>query len=127
MINTIDLKKLIFPWISSKEIPSIKLDNLTLNKLSGKFYHHPSKSMQLIGITGTNGKTTVAYFIAQWLNFLGKNSGIMGTLGYDYHKNMMQYENAKWKLFSEIPVLKYIINIDDDIGKNWIMRIPQML
>ncbi len=38
-------------------------------------------NISLTGITGTNGKTSVAYFLYQLLNILGKNSGYIGTLG----------------------------------------------
>jgi UDP-N-acetylmuramoyl-L-alanyl-D-glutamate--2,6-diaminopimelate ligase len=47
-----------------------------------RFYDEPSKQMQVIGITGTNGKTTVSYMIAYALYVLGKHSAVVGTLGY---------------------------------------------
>ena len=47
-----------------------------------RFYDEPSKAIQLIGVTGTNGKTTVSYMIAYALYVLGKQSAVIGTLGY---------------------------------------------
>ena len=47
-----------------------------------RFYDEPSKTMKLIGVTGTNGKTTVSYMIAYALYVLGKKSAVIGTLGY---------------------------------------------
>ncbi len=47
-----------------------------------RFYDDPSKAVQLIGVTGTNGKTTVSYMIAYALYVLGKQSAVIGTLGY---------------------------------------------
>ncbi|MBL1141617.1 MAG: UDP-N-acetylmuramoyl-L-alanyl-D-glutamate--2,6-diaminopimelate ligase [Proteobacteria bacterium] len=46
-----------------------------------RFYDNPSKQMQIIGVTGTNGKTTVSYMIAQVLSSLGKQSAVIGTIG----------------------------------------------
>lgn len=47
-----------------------------------EFYGHPSREMVLVGITGTNGKTTVAHLVADLLRESGyKSVGIIGTLG----------------------------------------------
>jgi UDP-N-acetylmuramoyl-L-alanyl-D-glutamate--2,6-diaminopimelate ligase len=43
---------------------------------------NPSRRMKVIGITGTNGKTTTSYLVASILNAAGYQSGIVGTLGY---------------------------------------------
>jgi len=43
---------------------------------------HPSRELKLIGVTGTNGKTTTATLIAGILNHSGHKTGLLGTLGY---------------------------------------------
>ena len=50
------------------------------------FFKEPSKKLLTIGITGTNGKTSCAYWIAEIQNLLGKKTGLIGTLGYGYKK-----------------------------------------
>lgn len=45
------------------------------------FYDHPSKSMQLIGVTGTNGKTTTTYLIEHIARHAGFTTGVIGTVG----------------------------------------------
>jgi UDP-N-acetylmuramoyl-L-alanyl-D-glutamate--2,6-diaminopimelate ligase len=45
------------------------------------FYQYPSQELKLIGITGTNGKTTTSHLIAQILADAGKETGIIGTIG----------------------------------------------
>lgn len=50
--------------------------------LAANYYGHPSKSLTVIGITGTNGKTTCAYLLAQMLSQLHFSSAMLGTLGY---------------------------------------------
>ena len=48
--------------VGKKSVPVIKVDdtNLELRKLSAKFYDYPCDALYMIGVTGTNGKTTVA-------------------------------------------------------------------
>lgn len=53
-----------------------------LGEIANRFYDHPSRSLKVLGITGTNGKTTVAWLLAQCLQRLGKSCGYAGTLGY---------------------------------------------
>jgi UDP-N-acetylmuramyl-tripeptide synthetase len=48
------------------------------------FYNSPSDHMYLVGITGTNGKTTVAYLIESILSAAGFNVGVIGTINYRY-------------------------------------------
>ncbi len=56
-----------------------------LGLIASRFYHEPSKSMRTIGVTGTDGKTSLCHFIAQCLARLGaaddKTCGVIGTLG----------------------------------------------
>ncbi|MGP1924260.1 MAG: UDP-N-acetylmuramoyl-L-alanyl-D-glutamate--2,6-diaminopimelate ligase [Arsenophonus sp. NEOnobi-MAG3] len=64
-------------------VPVIYIKNLNnqLSFLAGEFYQHPAEKLRLIGVTGTNGKTTTSQLIAQWPKWLGEVSGIMGTVG----------------------------------------------
>jgi len=52
--------------------------------LAARFYGDPSAHMTLIGITGTNGKTTVAYLIESVLLQAGLPTGVIGTINYRY-------------------------------------------
>ncbi|MGA6098692.1 UDP-N-acetylmuramoyl-L-alanyl-D-glutamate--2,6-diaminopimelate ligase [Stutzerimonas marianensis] len=56
-----------------------------LSAIAGRFYGEPSRSLHLAGVTGTNGKTTVTFLIAQALDRLGERCGIIGTLGTGFH------------------------------------------
>jgi UDP-N-acetylmuramoyl-L-alanyl-D-glutamate--2,6-diaminopimelate ligase len=53
-----------------------------LGLLAGKFYGYPSRKMKLVGITGTNGKTTTVYMIRSIFESRGKKTGLMGTIEY---------------------------------------------
>jgi UDP-N-acetylmuramyl-tripeptide synthetase len=60
---------------------------MALADLAACFFNNPSAHMYLIGITGTNGKTTVAYLIESILLQAGINVGVIGTINYRYaHK-----------------------------------------
>src|SRR5436190_15095451 len=47
------------------------------------FYQHPSSKLRVIGVTGTNGKTTVAFMVKQILEAAGVNCGLIGTVRYE--------------------------------------------
>ncbi|MBE7077355.1 MAG: UDP-N-acetylmuramoyl-L-alanyl-D-glutamate--2,6-diaminopimelate ligase [Clostridiales bacterium] len=57
-----------------------------LGRLSSVFYEEPSSHLKVIGVTGTNGKTTTSYMVASILREEGKNVGIIGTLGVFYNQ-----------------------------------------
>jgi UDP-N-acetylmuramoyl-L-alanyl-D-glutamate--2,6-diaminopimelate ligase len=56
----------------------------SLARLASAFYGDPSSSLVLIGITGTNGKTTTSYLIESILAAAGKRAGVMGTVNYRF-------------------------------------------
>ena len=65
-------------------IPVIAVDDLAgrLGEIANRFYGRPSEQLEVIGVTGTNGKTTVAWMIAQAAEILGRSCAYLGTLGY---------------------------------------------
>ena len=66
------------------DAPLIPVDALRsrLGEIANRFYGHPSQAVTVLAVTGTNGKTTVAWLLAQCLQRLGKPCGYSGTLGY---------------------------------------------
>jgi UDP-N-acetylmuramoyl-L-alanyl-D-glutamate--2,6-diaminopimelate ligase len=56
--------------------------------IAAKFYDNPSKHYPVIGITGTNGKTSCSHFIAQILDSVKKPCAVIGTLGNGFLKNL---------------------------------------
>jgi len=53
-----------------------------LGVIADRFYLSPSRDMDVIGVTGTNGKTSVTHYLSQLLSFAGHRCGVIGTLGY---------------------------------------------
>ena len=53
-----------------------------VGKIADRFFGSPSKHMKVVGVTGTNGKTSVSQYLADVLSGLGNKAGVIGTLGY---------------------------------------------
>lgn len=159
-------------------------------RLCNTFFGYPTRSMKVVGVTGTNGKTTTAWLIRDMLAALGLKAGYLGTLGFqipgeerelgnttpypvelwsllaeardkgveamaievsshalaehrcefvefdagvftnltqdhlDFHGSMEEYEAAKLRLFTELPLQtekRFVgaINSDDPVGAAW--------
>ncbi len=58
------------------------------------FYDDPSRGFTLVGVTGTNGKTTITYLIEEILCEAGKNPGIIGTISYRYGNVVKKANNT---------------------------------
>ncbi|MCK4493191.1 MAG: UDP-N-acetylmuramoyl-L-alanyl-D-glutamate--2,6-diaminopimelate ligase [Methylococcales bacterium] len=73
-------------------IPLIKIEQLAtkLSEIAARFYHHPSKKLAIIGITGTNGKTSCSQFLAQML----RGSVSIGTLGWGQWGQFKKTQNT---------------------------------
>jgi len=56
-----------------------------LSDIAGRFYGEPSRLLDLVGVTGTNGKTSVTQLVAQALDLLGQHCGLIGTLGTGFY------------------------------------------
>jgi UDP-N-acetylmuramoyl-L-alanyl-D-glutamate--2,6-diaminopimelate ligase len=62
--------------------------NSALAKISSNFYEHPSKKVLLIGVTGTNGKTTTCYLLESIFSTAGYKTGVIGTINYRYNNKI---------------------------------------
>lgn len=69
---------------SVNQVPVLAIANLPaqLSSIAGRFYGEPSAQVPLVGITGTNGKTSCALLLAQLSALLQGRAGVLGTLGY---------------------------------------------
>jgi UDP-N-acetylmuramoyl-L-alanyl-D-glutamate--2,6-diaminopimelate ligase len=64
------------PWVTVADA------RLALAVLAAAFYRHPSREMKVVGITGTNGKTTTAYLLASIFEAASVRCGVLGTVSY---------------------------------------------
>ena len=64
------------PWLAVRDA------RLALALLADRFFDHPSRRMPVVGVTGTNGKTTTAYLLSSILDAAGRRAGMLGTVAY---------------------------------------------
>ncbi len=71
------------PVAFQETVPIIPIAHLNhkISAIAGRFYHHPARSMEIVGVTGTNGKTSCTYFLAAAWQQLAMPCGVIGTLG----------------------------------------------
>ena len=72
-----------FAWQQQWQVPNLAVANLKqrCGELAHEVYGKPSDRLAVTAVTGTNGKTTVAHYLAQLLHYSGKSCGLIGTLG----------------------------------------------
>ena len=70
-----------------KDVTIVRLPDtrIALSELAARFYNYPAKGMNLIGITGTNGKTTTSYLLESILKETGSKVGVIGSIGYMFN------------------------------------------
>ena len=66
------------PWLEAESPRRL------LGPLAARLLGEPHRKLELVGITGTNGKTTTAWIVRQLLRAAGREVGLIGTLGYHY-------------------------------------------
>ncbi|HEV2620502.1 MAG TPA: UDP-N-acetylmuramoyl-L-alanyl-D-glutamate--2,6-diaminopimelate ligase [Frateuria sp.] len=77
-------------------VPVLWIDRLhaRLGEIAARFYGHPSRALRLIGVTGTNGKTSTVQLITQALARLGHRAASIGTLGAGLHGQLDEGERT---------------------------------
>jgi UDP-N-acetylmuramoyl-L-alanyl-D-glutamate--2,6-diaminopimelate ligase len=97
-------------FVDAIPVPLVELPELHCEAglLAARFYRKPSNSMHVMGVTGTNGKTTTSRIIAQLTRALGNPCGVIGTLGATLTDDVaaacnttpdalsLQYQLAQW-------------------------------
>ncbi len=72
-----------FAWHDDWQVPNQAIVNLKqqIGQIASEFYGQPSQHLWMIGVTGTNGKTTCTHWLGQAFSFLNKKTALIGTLG----------------------------------------------
>ncbi len=75
------------PQIYDQTVTVVIVENshLALARLSTNFYDNPSNELSLVGVTGTNGKTTIATSLYKLFEQMGQNAGLISTIRYLMH------------------------------------------
>jgi UDP-N-acetylmuramoyl-L-alanyl-D-glutamate--2,6-diaminopimelate ligase len=77
-------------------VPVLWIDGLHtfVGEIASRFFGRPSESMRVIGVTGTNGKTSTVQLLAQALESLGHRTATIGTLGAGLHGQLREGERT---------------------------------
>jgi UDP-N-acetylmuramoyl-L-alanyl-D-glutamate--2,6-diaminopimelate ligase len=78
------------------DVPLLWIDGLhgEVGEIAARFYDRPSESMRMVGVTGTNGKTSCVQLLAQALTLLGHRAASIGTLGAGVHGQLLEGERT---------------------------------
>ena len=87
--------------VSNKKIDNIDCTNIivadiskVMSEISAKFYDYPDKKMTIIGVTGTNGKTSITYMTESIFKSLNIDIGVIGTINYRYADKIIEAPNT---------------------------------
>lgn len=71
-------------WDARYKVPNLAVANLRQHagEIASRVYSRPSRRLWVVGVTGTNGKTTCSQWVAQALTTAGRRCAVIGTLGY---------------------------------------------
>ncbi|HEY8586176.1 MAG TPA: UDP-N-acetylmuramoyl-L-alanyl-D-glutamate--2,6-diaminopimelate ligase [Rhodanobacter sp.] len=81
---------------SINDVPVVWIAGLhdRVSEIAARFYDRPSESMRMVGVTGTNGKTSCVQLLAQALTLLGHRAASIGTLGAGIHGELHEGERT---------------------------------
>jgi UDP-N-acetylmuramoyl-L-alanyl-D-glutamate--2,6-diaminopimelate ligase len=81
---------------SRKKCLFVQVDDTrkALGRMAAQFYGNPSERMKVIGVTGTNGKTTITYLIESILARAGFNPAVIGTINYRFNGKVFPSGNT---------------------------------
>lgn len=81
--NAVLWEKNGFGWNAEWRVPNLGIEGLRekIGVIADRVYGRPSEKLWVIGVTGTNGKTSCAHWLAQALAACGKKTALVGTLG----------------------------------------------
>lgn len=71
--------------LGCKALVLVEDTSVVLASLAASFFRHPSRIMSVIGVTGTNGKTTTSHLIKSMYEAMGLRTGMLSTVGYYIH------------------------------------------
>jgi len=83
-------------FVDAVPVPLVEIPELQheAGVIASRFYNEPSESLRLVGVTGTNGKTTVSRLAAQLARRLGRQCGVIGTLGASLDDSIVDAANT---------------------------------
>ncbi len=91
-----------------------------MSLFGARFYNYPDRELNIMGITGTNGKTTVTYMIESILANSGIECGVVGTVNYRYKSKVVEADNTTPQ---SLDIYKIMRDISDSGVKYLVMEV----
>lgn len=95
------------PGVVSLRVPESRR---VLGVLGKNFYNDPSSRLWLIGVTGTNGKTTITYLLESILDAAGFGAGVLGTVNYRFHGKTLPAPNTTPESYELQRILREMVD-----------------
>ena len=85
-----------FEWNPNWQVENIGMKQLCLqsSSIASQFYKQPSDQLWMIGVTGTNGKTSISQWLSQCFNYLQRKTAVIGTLGNGFPNQLSVSQNT---------------------------------
>lgn len=85
-----------FSWSADWQVANMGVTGLKdqVGEIAAEYYGHPSQKLKLLGVTGTNGKTSVSQWLAQALSILGEKTAVIGTIGNGFVDSQIEASNT---------------------------------
>jgi UDP-N-acetylmuramoyl-L-alanyl-D-glutamate--2,6-diaminopimelate ligase len=85
-----------FAWNATWRVPNVPVAGLRerVGEIADAFFGHPSRHMTMVGVTGTNGKTSCSHWIAQAFSSLGRKAAVIGTVGSGFPGELAAARNT---------------------------------
>lgn len=85
-----------FVWHAEWAVANLAVPHLKAkaSEIAGEFYGNPSKKLWVMGVTGTNGKTSVSHWLASAFAILNNKTAVLGTLGNGFMGDLKYSENT---------------------------------
>lgn len=85
-----------FSWNPQWQVPNLALPDLRgkAGEIAADYFTHPAQALWMIGVTGTNGKTSCSHWLAQALTRVGRKTAVVGTLGNGFPEALTEAVNT---------------------------------
>jgi UDP-N-acetylmuramoyl-L-alanyl-D-glutamate--2,6-diaminopimelate ligase len=85
-----------FSWNNAWQVPNLAVSELRKHAgaIADHVHAHPSEKLWMVGVTGTNGKTSCSHWLAQSFSALGRQAALIGTLGNGFPGALQPTQNT---------------------------------
>ena len=85
-----------FKWDPVWNLPHLEITELRhqVGLIADQVYGHPSQKLWMVGVTGTNGKTSISHWLSRTFSALGRKCAVLGTLGNGFADDLQATANT---------------------------------